>query len=262
MTDLLRELQLDGPSKKSITDNNKDSTLQSNSFKVSNNNINEGWILCPMTPSDPSSTSLGRILKDILVQTRQQRKGNVVFLGMDCPELPLEEIVGSLDIAGVNGLKNYEEVYKYEYGDTRTSTLSSAFICPANDGGYGMLCVPPQAPADAVFKGIRWSDRLTALGQIKALTDCGIPVRLGRVMNDIDEPEDVHALCQRLSERTMKVSQIAYEPTETGAGASQTNQLFEDDADVLSRSSTDSGAAQTGDCQYTIRALIELNLLK
>lgn len=306
MRDLLDELQLDQPDVRitNINSNNNNRNILNNSGNSlgssSDYDEKEGWILCPMIPSDPNATSLGQILTDILVRTRQQisdrkqrqQKGNVVFLGMDCPELPLEEIVASLVAGNVafNRCKkendsNVESATQPELASRNSrmkeknvkaplatpisssstaaaaaATLSSAVICPANDGGYGMLCVPPQAPADTVFKGIRWSNRLTALGQIKALTDCSIPVRLGRMMNDIDEPDDVHGLCQRLSKKLMEESSRNCEVTKNGAlVTNKTERKY--DGDILSRSSKFSGAAQTGDCHYTAIALKELNLL-
>ena len=45
-----------------------------------------------------------------------------------------------------------------------------------------------------------WSHPLTAVAQLKALTDAGCyGMTLGPLMHDIDTPEDVTALCERLS---------------------------------------------------------------
>ena len=262
MSDLLEELQL------------TNDHLQDKVGSLGDKD-DEGWILLPMIPTDLNATNLGHILTGILARTRQlqsqlRMQGKIIFLGMDCPELPLEEIVASLFGADDSDMKTKEEKECHNANKkpatgrsgaknrnvaSSSAAIGSAVVCPANDGGYGMLCVPPQAPTEAVFAGIRWSDPLTALGQIKALTDCNIPVRLGRMMNDIDEPEDVQALCQRLSSR-MEASKGEV----TGAFVEQI-EIEDEDGDVLLQSSTFCGVAQTGDCRHTIRVLKELNLL-
>ena len=73
-----------------------------------------------------------------------------------------------------------------------------AYLCPANDGGYGLLSIPYDAPSSKIFKGLRWSHPLTAVSQMKALTDNNVDVTLGKLMYDIDEPNDVKDLARRL----------------------------------------------------------------
>lgn len=205
------------------------SELQLTELQPDNSKPNQGWMLLPMTSTDLTATNLGDILTDILKRTRAlplhgKQPGKVVYLGMDSPELPVEEIVGCI-------------------ANSRESSLQEAVLCPANDGGYGMLAVPPQAPTNNVFPGIRWSDPLTALGQLKVLTDGNIPVKLGRLMNDVDETEDVKALCKRLG-------QVG----EDGSAAAMK-------ADVLLKSSPSSGVPQTGLCHHTRQVLKDINLL-
>lgn len=106
-----------------------------------------------------------------------------VFVGMDAPVLSLEDIVTGLEQA-----KNFD------------TPSREAMLCPAEDGGYGMLCVPPAADSQQTFARVLWSHPLTALSQIKALTDQNIMVTIGKVMQDIDDPEDVRRLCQLLKE--------------------------------------------------------------
>jgi glycosyltransferase A (GT-A) superfamily protein (DUF2064 family) len=142
----------------------------------------KGWKLIPMRESrDPSSlksTDLGTKLSTALIEARAfSGTGGVVFVGMDSPELPMEEIHRALHLA--------------------TDHKNAAHVCPAHDGGYGMLCVPHDAPS-SIFQGVLWSHPLTAVSQIKALTDAGVRVTIGRVMHDIDEPSDVMALAERL----------------------------------------------------------------
>ena len=224
-----------------------------------------GWILLPMNQTSTNNltaTNLGDILTDILKRTRdlqhnssngeETEKGKVMFLGMDSPELPMEEIVASFrSSTTICSNKSTDKPSIDQNTSESYQAQEMAVLCPANDGGYGMLCVPSRAPTMAVFQGIRWSNQPTALGQLKALTDCGIPVRLGRLMNDIDEPEDVNALCQRLRSRRKRQVEEQVDTTD----AAEVN------GDVLLKSSIRANKIRTGDCRHTTRVLRELGLL-
>ena len=168
------------------------------------------WYLCPMPDAHRSnlrSSDLGSKLAGMLEQTRsmvQTEFGNdndggdgtpsslpaVAFLGMDSPELPTEEIAYALELA--SGRSKNSNV-----ATNSSNNKGLAHINPSHDGGYGMLCLPPQAPP-SVFEGVRWSDPLTAVSQMKALSDEGIAVTVGSLMRDIDEMEDLVGLAQRL----------------------------------------------------------------
>jgi glycosyltransferase A (GT-A) superfamily protein (DUF2064 family) len=103
--------------------------------------------------------------------------GAVVFLGMDSPEINVEEIYSAL---------------------LSSSTDMTTHICPAYDGGYGMICIPESAPP-TVFKGVLWSHRLTCISQLQALGHYGIRnICVGSLMHDIDEMKDILALAHRL----------------------------------------------------------------
>ncbi|KAI2506018.1 hypothetical protein MHU86_8429 [Fragilaria crotonensis] len=130
--------------------------------------------LLPMLYGDLRGQDLGDQLSNAFYESRRRIKsGNVMFLGMDSPELPIEEL---------------EEAFRHPM---------SATLCPSHDGGYGMLCVPLDAPDD-IFSNVLWSHPLTALSQLKVLTDRQVSTRLGRIMYDVDEPEDVRKLRDRL----------------------------------------------------------------
>lgn len=223
------------------------------------------WTLRPMMAADNLLAShLGSQLTQALIETRkqypsfypseqqqqqQQQKSSVIFLGMDSPELPLDEIVAAL--SSTNELHHHY-----------------AHLCPAADGGYGMLSIPAHAPADLVFRGVKWSDPLTAVSQIKALTDIdSVSVRLGRCMHDIDEKQDVKALCERLrlrqgEEAVMEVP--ATMPTDAFATRNDTN-----DGDITdclqvqsaSAAAVTGGRPQTGSCRFTRKALMQLGQL-
>ena len=138
-----------------------------------------------------------------------QLKSPIVFLGMDAPEIPSDEIVQAIQIAQTK-LVNSDDIQSHKGDASETNNRSKklenktlnkvvgkAYLNPAHDGGYGMLCVPPHAPS-SIFEGVRWSSSLTAISQLKALTDHGVDVILGSLMNDIDEPDDLMNLAVRL----------------------------------------------------------------
>jgi len=129
---------------------------------------------------DLQSSDLGSKLADALEKVRQmQPKDPVVFLGMDSPELPLDEIALAMTLAA-------------------SDEVGKAYINPAHDGGYGMLCVPKHATSN-IFKGIRWSSSLTAVSQMKALSDNGVDTIVGSLMNDIDDTDDLKYVAIRMS---------------------------------------------------------------
>jgi hypothetical protein len=193
----------------------------SSSSSSSSNNNNEGlnaWHLLPMllapskTDDDLRSHDLGAKLEDALVRVRELEleavttsrppRHGVVFLGMDAPILPLDDIVGGLQRAAaaqddssqtnanVNTSANATEVGKV--------SPPSATLCPARDGGYAMLCVTPAANPSRTFRNMYWSHRWTGMSQVKALTDQGIPVGIGSIVRDIDEASDAEELCHHL----------------------------------------------------------------
>lgn len=103
--------------------------------------------------------------------------GAVVFLGMDSPEVIVEEIASALQSAKQD---------------------STTHICPAYDGGYGMICLPECVPP-TIFHGVIWSNPLTCISQLQALGRCGVRnIRVGQLMYDIDESKDILAFAQRL----------------------------------------------------------------
>ena len=190
--------------------------------------------------SDLTSSSLGDKLADALVRVRElldteSLRNNpneaVLFLGMDAPDLPLEEIAYGLQISSGNG---------------------KAHMCPANDGGYGLLSVPKNAPSDKIFSSVRWSDPLTAVSQLKALTDNGVDVSIGKLMYDIDEPADVQELAKRLARPPNKKSGIATE-----------DQTAKDALATQSSGSIAIGPATTQRSipHHTRKALVDMNII-
>ena len=159
------------------------------------------WHLLPMllapskTNDDLRSHDLGAKLEDALVRVRELSRSpghGVVFLGMDAPILPLDDIVGGLQRAAANANASANMT------GVRMVSQPSATLCPARDGGYAMLCVPPTANPSRTFRNMYWSHLWTGMSQAKALTDQGIPVGIGTIVRDIDEASDVEELCHHL----------------------------------------------------------------
>jgi hypothetical protein len=181
------------------------------------------WDLLPMHSNDLQASHLGIQLTDALIRVRHLQSDPlpVLFVGMDAPELPLDELERALQ------------------------TPDMTVLCPSADGGYGMLSVPASVDPHQVFEGVVWSHSLTAVSQLKALTDRGVSVRLGRLMHDIDTPDDVHALVERLK---LGNSTTTSNDNTNGAGTC----LYK---------STSSTGPHSMDCTHTRAALQSMNLL-
>jgi 2-phospho-L-lactate guanylyltransferase (CobY/MobA/RfbA family) len=161
---------------------------------------NTSWYLLPMASSVESiqksllSSDLGFKLATALIQIRnwyldsnktvrdslsksyQDNTGPIMFLGMDSPDLPCDELAEAMLIS---------------------KEQNKAYLNPAFDGGYSALILPENVTQN-VFEGIRWSCSLTAISQLKALSDYGIDTIIGSMINDVDEICDVETLSKRL----------------------------------------------------------------
>jgi len=130
------------------------------------------WTLMPMPFHQLASNNLSQILMSALDYARQSTPGTTtLFLGMDAPEVPLDEV-------------------RYAC----RSRISR--ICPAADGGYTLLSVPPTIPP--CFDGVLWSHALTCVSQIKAIQQVNGRVEIGRLVHDVDTSQDVIDLQRRL----------------------------------------------------------------
>ncbi|CAN0139534.1 unnamed protein product [Discosporangium mesarthrocarpum] len=109
-----------------------------------------------------------------------QRNGAVVFVGMDTPELPWIEVRAAAAAA----------------------RDGHAYVCPAEDGGYCLLGLPPAAsPAEVVFGGVKWSDPLTCVSQMGTLAAAGVLTLVGGTYSDVDEPGDLAGVHERSQQR-------------------------------------------------------------
>ena len=213
------------------------------------------WTLHPVLSTtanmhDLRSSQLSAILENAVVTARQRRpNATVVLLGMDAPELPMAELVA---------------VCSCSNNSDHMAAGAAALLCPAADGGYGLLSVPSSADAARIFAGVQWSHPLTAVSQLKALTDSfgsGISsVILGPLVHDIDTPDDVHALVTRL--------QLPTQQQQPNAGAASSSCCTADDClsrpsalVTLSATCVPPSSTLSLSCRHTRQALIKLGLL-
>ena len=103
-----------------------------------------------------------------------------------------------------------------------------------------------------------WSHSLTAVSQIKALTDQNIQVNIGKIVYDIDEPNDVQELCKFLAKK------------EEAAGASNHDSKkknldypsgWDSSSDSTDNSKIGVITSRHPLCYYTRQALAEAGLL-
>jgi hypothetical protein len=194
-------------------------------------------------PSELLSSDLGSKLADALRRVRKITPDNpVVILGMDSPELLIDEVIDAIQIA--------------------SKEMGKGYINPAHDGGYGMLCVPSEAPLD-IFSGVRWSSPLTAVSQMKALSDNGIDTIVGSLMNDIDEPDDVMNLAIRLCRlyTNGRNNESNYDPRlDRLCHGSEICINAENESDSLNQ--TSQFVQNRAMCSQTFEALLELGLIE
>lgn len=195
----------------------------------------DSWHLLPMMSktSDLRSNDLGAKLEDALAKVRNLDQGKnhgVVFLGMDAPILPLDDIVSGLQ------------------------AKSSATLCPARDGGYAMLCVPHAANPSQTFRNMYWSHPWTGMSQAKAVTDQGIPLRIGTIVRDIDETSDVKELCRHLG---IAIPGINAGDTATGSSNEKNLEFPSGRSPSTEYNGCESIKSLHPTCLFTRRALVE-----
>jgi len=183
---------------------------------------------------------------------RGRDSGPVVFLGMDAPELSLHEIAHALHLAD-----NSNDGYNSQ----RQRSKGRAYLNPAVDGGYGMLCVPSQA-SSSIFDGVRWSCALTAVSQLKSITDDDVDITLGSLMNDVDTADDVRELAIRLCAAKSALNSGG----DTAQGhVVQLTDVDKDVTDVLKQDVLDLNFKQNttlSPCPKTFDAMIDLGLIE
>jgi len=229
-----------------------------------------GWILLPMMSQFSSNSSssikaeltnpnLGEKLTDALIESRKLLVstektgdlicGSIVFLGMDSPMLPLSEIIYSCCR------------HSDEYPTHTQKHGTPVYLCPAQDGGYGMISIPHHVPAEKVFEKVIWSHSLTAVSQIKALTDNSICVEIGKLMHDVDEPEDLRDLALQLIDIHNKHLGVSIDSKKK-----ENNDVLSYPSRIMQEGCFDNSdfscEQQHSSCEYTWSTMIELGLIR
>ena len=209
--------------------------------------------------------------------------GPVAFVGMDSPELPLDEIANAFQIASSSSIVNNDDSNSNNNSHKKQKQnhlMGKAYLCPANDGGYGMLCVPSHTPS-SIFENMKWSHPLTAICQLKRISDYNINIKVGNFMYDIDEPNDVIELAKRLCKRYGGlILSENYQYILQNNGKQQLNIKDENDNDdvpsvidafcekkedsftEIEEYSTNSESKTTiWDCRHTLKLLMVINLI-
>jgi hypothetical protein len=96
--------------------------------------------------------------------------GPLVLVGTDCPSLvrqDLQAAAAALDAA-------------------------DAALCPAEDGGYGLIAA--SRPLPALFEGVPWSTDDVTRATLARAAQAGLSVSVGRTIWDVDRPEDYDRL--------------------------------------------------------------------
>jgi glycosyltransferase A (GT-A) superfamily protein (DUF2064 family) len=142
--------------------------------------VADAWELLPVCQGTSArSADLGGILTDAATRCRREHGcGQLVFIGMDSPELTSGALHAALEA---------------------TAAPRSAHVCPAADGGYTLLALSADAPAAAAFAGVHWSAADTCLSQLAVLSRAGLRCTVGETFADVDEIADLRQLDERIS---------------------------------------------------------------
>ena len=125
---------------------------------------------CPQVGGD-----LGARLADA-ARPVHRHPPNVLFLGVDSPDVPDAYLSR---IAGV--LARHDVV-----------------IAPATDGGFWSVALTPAVDAMRLFSGIEWSSGRECAQTLERARQLGYNVALADRWDDVDRPEDLRRLLDRL----------------------------------------------------------------
>ena len=103
---------------------------------------------------------------------------SVMALGSDHPTLPLALI--------------HEAFERLERG-------AGAVLGPAEDGGYYLIALRPDAVDPRLFEGIAWSTDRVLPATLERCGSLGLAVELLPPASDVDTPEDLRRLAARMS---------------------------------------------------------------
>jgi uncharacterized protein len=80
----------------------------------------------------------------------------------------------------------------FDYVDSLLRSKASVAVGPADDGGFWGIAASETKPN--MFDRVRWSSRETLRQTIQAIESAGLPVELGNLWFDVDEPADLERL--------------------------------------------------------------------
>ena len=71
---------------------------------------------------------------------------------------------------------------------------------PAEDGGYYLIALRPEAVRPRLFEGIAWSTDQVLAATLDRCRELGLRVELLPEASDVDTPEDLRRLAARMAE--------------------------------------------------------------
>eukprot|EP00559_Dactyliosolen_fragilissimus_P007634 CAMPEP_0184858210 /NCGR_PEP_ID=MMETSP0580-20130426/3334_1 /TAXON_ID=1118495 /ORGANISM="Dactyliosolen fragilissimus" /LENGTH=196 /DNA_ID=CAMNT_0027354239 /DNA_START=396 /DNA_END=983 /DNA_ORIENTATION=+ len=180
----------------------------------------------------------------------ESSSSGIIYLGMDAPELPLAEISLALKLSSRPMI--LDNATTIDHG------RPYAYMNPTSDGGYGMICLPMHTDS-SVFDGVRWSNPLTAISQLKVLSDHGMNIKIGSLMEDIDEPQDLIELAKRLCMRRSSVKS----ESKRNQSNNDNDKGFVQSKDALHISPAEKipKLDQSLDCPHTFEACLETGII-
>jgi rSAM/selenodomain-associated transferase 1 len=104
--------------------------------------------------------------------------GVVMALGSDHPTLPLELVHRAFE---------------------RVEAGVDVVLGPAEDGGYYLIALAPEAVAPRLFEGIAWSTPQVLAATLDRCRELGLAVELLPEASDVDTPEDLRRLAARMA---------------------------------------------------------------
>jgi rSAM/selenodomain-associated transferase 1 len=102
----------------------------------------------------------------------------VMALGSDHPTLPLELVHRAFE---------------------RVESGADVVLGPAEDGGYYLIVLRPEAVAPRLFEGIAWSTDQVLAATLDRCRELGLGVELLPAASDVDTPEDLRRLAARMA---------------------------------------------------------------
>lgn len=104
--------------------------------------------------------------------------GAVMALGSDHPTLPLTLVHRAFE---------------------RVEAGADVVLGPAEDGGYYLIALRPEAVAPRLFEGIAWSTPQVLAATLDRCRELGLRVELLPAASDVDTPEDLRRLAARMA---------------------------------------------------------------